>query len=122
MATAAVALSAYALLAKALPGTFDPGDEIGRLQVPFGYWNAIGVTAALGLAPCLWAGTRPAGGRALRALSAPAVAVLISVVVLSYSRSAVLVAVSRVARLAGLRAAAPARRGAPGPRRRREPR
>jgi hypothetical protein len=96
VATAAVALSAYALLAKALPGTFDPGDQIGRLQVPFGYWNAVGVTAALGLPPCLWAGARLHGGRVLRALSAPAVALLISVVVLSYSRSAVLVAVLAV--------------------------
>jgi hypothetical protein len=99
--TAATALSGYALLAKALPATFDPGDELGRLQVPFGYWNAVGVTAALGLAPCLWAGARAGGGRAgrgrvLRAMSAPATAVLISVVVLSYSRSAVLVAVLAV--------------------------
>jgi hypothetical protein len=97
VATAAVALSAYTLLAKALPGTLDPRDEIGRLQVPFGYWNAIGVVAALGLAPCLWAGTRLAGGRLLRALSAPGLALLISVVALSYSRSAALIAVLGVA-------------------------
>ncbi len=97
MAAAAVTLSAYALLAKALPGTLDPGDEIGRLQVPFGYWNAIGVVAALGFAPCLWAGTRLAGGRLLRALSAPALALLISVVALSYSRSAALIAILGVA-------------------------
>ena len=47
----------------------------------------------LGLPPCLWAGARRDRARALRALAVPAVAILISVVVLSYSRGAVLVAI-----------------------------
>ena len=93
VAAATVAVSAYGLLAKVFPATLDAVDPYGRLQVPLGYWNAIGVTGALGLAPCLWAGARREGPRALRALVPPAVAVLIAVVVLSFSRSAVLVAV-----------------------------
>jgi hypothetical protein len=54
------------------------------------------VIAAMGLAPCLWAWTRRDGGRVLRGLAVPGVAILIAVVVLSYSRSAVLVAVLAV--------------------------
>jgi tetratricopeptide (TPR) repeat protein len=87
------ALSGYALLVKVLPGTLDPNDTLGRLQAPFGYWNAIGVSAALGLPVCLWSGARRDRGRALRVLSVPALALMMSVVVLSYSRSALLVAV-----------------------------
>jgi hypothetical protein len=87
------ALSGYALLVKVFPSALGANDTLGRLQAPFGYWNAIGVSAALGLPACLWAGARRDRGRALRALSAPALALMISVVVLSYSRSAVLVAV-----------------------------
>ncbi len=97
LATASAALAAYALLAKVFPGTLDAGDTLGRLQAPFGYWNAVGVCAAAGLAPCLWAGARRSSGQILRGLAAPAVALLITVVVLSYSRSASLVAVIGVA-------------------------
>jgi O-Antigen ligase len=92
LAVLATVLSGYALLVKVFPGTLDAGDTLGRLQAPFGYWNVTGLIAALGLPPCLWAGARRDRGRALRALTVPAVGLLISVIVLSYSRSAVLVA------------------------------
>jgi hypothetical protein len=88
-----VALSAFSLLAKVFPATLNSGNTVGRLEQPFGYWNAIGVCAALGIPACLWSGARRDGGLVLRALSAPALSVLISVVVLSYSRSALLVAI-----------------------------
>ena len=52
----------YALLAKVFPATLNANDTLGRLRVPFGYWNATGLMAALGLPACLWAGTRPATG------------------------------------------------------------
>ncbi len=87
----------YALLAKAFPAALDPGETFGRLRVPFDYWNATGLLAALGLPPCLWAGARRERARALRALAVPAVAILISVAVLSYSRGTVLVAVAGLA-------------------------
>ena len=92
IAVTSVILSAYALLAKVFPGSLAASDTSGRLQAPLGYWNATGVMAALGLAPCLWTWAR-ARSRSLRALVVPAVAILIAVVVLSYSRSSVLVAV-----------------------------
>jgi tetratricopeptide (TPR) repeat protein len=93
IAVLSVVLSGYALLAKVFPASLAANDTQGRLQAPLGYWNATGVMAAMGLAPCLWASGRRDGGRCLRALTVPCVAILISVVVLSYSRSAVLVAV-----------------------------
>jgi hypothetical protein len=115
VAVAAIALSAWALLVKVFPGSLDAGDQTGRLQQPFGYWNATGLIAGLGLPACLWGASRrergaapgergaPPGagasggtaraGLAIRALAVPAIAILASVVVLSYSRTAVLTAV-----------------------------
>ena len=60
LAAMATALSAYALLVKVFP-TLDTTDTLGRLQAPFGYWNATGLCAALGLAPCVWVGARRGG-------------------------------------------------------------
>jgi hypothetical protein len=93
VATATVVLSGYALLVKVFPASLDAGDTLGRLQSPFGYWNADGVAAAMGIVPCLWAGSRRVPGRLLRTLAVPGLALLISVVILSFSRSSVLVAV-----------------------------
>ena len=89
---ACVAVSAWAVIVKIAPGTLGRQEQFGRLLAPFGYWNATGLMAALGLTPCLWLGTRRDGGLAVRAASVPACALLIAVVVLSYSRSAVLAA------------------------------
>lgn len=97
IATAMAAICAYALLAKVFPATLAPANRDGRLQAPFGYWNAVGVSGALGLAPALWAASRRSASVVLRGLSAPAMTLMISVVVLSYSRSAVLVAVVAIA-------------------------
>jgi O-Antigen ligase len=88
----AVVLSAYALLAKVFPGSLAITDTEGRLQAPLGYWNATGALAAMGLAPCLWGFTRSTS-RVLRGLAVPGVTILGSVVVLSFSRSAVAIAV-----------------------------
>jgi hypothetical protein len=92
IAIGVTALAAYSLLAKVFPATLAPANTFGRLQAPFGYWNAIGVSAAFGVPAFLWAGSRRESGLLLPTLTVPALALLISVVVLSYSRSAVLVA------------------------------
>jgi hypothetical protein len=96
-ATAATIVCGYALLVKVFPGTFDPTDPLGRLRAPFDYWNAVGVMAAMGLAPCLWAGARREGSPLLRALSMPAIAILLPALLLTYSRGAIVVAVIGVA-------------------------
>jgi cytochrome c-type biogenesis protein CcmH/NrfG len=93
VAAAMAALSGYALLAKVFPATLASVNTYGRLQAPFGYWNAVGASAALGLPACVWAAARRSPGRVLRALTAPAMTLILSAIVLSYSRSALLVAV-----------------------------
>ncbi len=90
---AATVLAGYALLAKVFPASLDPSDAVARLRAPFGYWNATGLIAAMGLPACVWAGARREGSRVLRALTIPAIAVLVVVLVLSYSRGAVAAAV-----------------------------
>jgi hypothetical protein len=93
----AVLLSAYALLAKVFPGSLAATESQGRLQAPVGYWNATGALAAMGIAPCLWGFTRPDGPRILRALALPCGTVLAAVVVLSFSRTALAIAVLTLA-------------------------
>jgi O-Antigen ligase len=93
VALVAVALSAYALLVKVFPATFDPQGSLVRLHTPFDYWNATGLMAVLGLPGCLWAGARRRRPRIVGALVVPSIAILLTVVILSYSRSALLAAV-----------------------------
>jgi tetratricopeptide (TPR) repeat protein len=93
IAFATAVVSAYALLEKVFPGTLDAGDPYGRLVGPFNYWNATGVLAAMGLPAALWVGSRRGAGRWSGALSVPAIGILTTVVVLSYSRGAILAAV-----------------------------
>jgi hypothetical protein len=93
VALAATVISAYALLVKVFPGTFDPYQPYARLQAPFGYWNATGLMAAMGIPACLWAGARRDHAPVLRALSAPAIAILIPALLLAESRGALVAAV-----------------------------
>ena len=91
--TVAVVTCGYALLAKVFPASLNASDPFGRLRVPFSYWNATGLMAVLGLPACLWAGARPGVSRWVRALTVPAIAVLVTVVMLSYSRGALIAGV-----------------------------
>jgi hypothetical protein len=93
MATVAVVLCGYALLVKVFPATLDPNEILGRLRAPLDYWNAVGLMAALGLPALLWAGTRRESSGVLRALTVPAIGVLVTALVLSYSRGALLVTI-----------------------------
>ena len=97
VALVAVVLSAWAVLVRVFPAALDADNVYGRLTAPFGYWNATGTIAALGLPAWLWVGSRREGPPAPRALAVPAVALLVAVVALSYSRSAVLAAILGVA-------------------------
>lgn len=89
---AAVALSAYAVLTKIFPGALNPDEMYARLREPFGYWNSVGLAAALGVPGCLWLGTRRTGHQALNALAYPALGLLVLTMLLSFSRGAVLAA------------------------------
>jgi tetratricopeptide (TPR) repeat protein len=93
VATAATVICGYALLAKVFPATLDPSDLVGRLKAPFDYWNTTGLMAVLGIPACIWAGARSGSGRILKALTIPALSILLTVMVLSYSRGALIAAV-----------------------------
>ncbi len=85
---AAVVVSAYALATKVWPASLAPSDAYARLNEPYGYWNAVGLTAALGAIGCLWLGARRSGHALLRALAYPAMGLLLLALVLAYSRGA----------------------------------
>ena len=53
---AAFVVCCYALLTKVFPAQLDASDVYARLRAPYGYWNAIGLTAAMGAIGCLWLG------------------------------------------------------------------
>ncbi len=84
---AAAVVCAYGLATKVFPsGT--PANAPARLQEPFGYWNALGLTAAMGVIGCMWLGARRRGHALLSALAYPACGVLLLTLLLAYSRGA----------------------------------
>ena len=87
---AGVAVCGYALLTKVFPGALNPDEIYARLREPFGYWNAVGLMAALAGPACLWLGARRAGHAAVSALAYPALGLLIVTLLLAYSRGALL--------------------------------
>jgi O-antigen ligase len=84
---AAVVVCGYALLTKVFP-SLAPLDTFARLNEPYGYWNAVGLTAAMGVICCMWLGARRDGHALLRALAYPAMGLLLLTLVLAYSRGA----------------------------------
>jgi O-antigen ligase len=85
---AAVVVCGYALLTKVFPSWLDAHDIYARLQAPYGYWNATGLTAAMGVIGCIWLGARRRGHALLNALAYPAIGLLIVTLMLAYSRGA----------------------------------
>jgi hypothetical protein len=78
----------YALATKVFPGRLAPAVTYARLQEPYGYWNAIGLTAAMGVIGCLWLGARRSGHALLSALAYPAMGIMGVTLMLAYSRGA----------------------------------
>jgi hypothetical protein len=87
---ASTIICGYALLTKVFPGALNPDEVYARLREPFGYWNAIGLMAALGAPGCLWLGARRDGHAAINALAYPALGLMILTVLLAYSRGGLL--------------------------------
>jgi tetratricopeptide (TPR) repeat protein len=87
---AGVVVCGYALLTKVFPGALNPDEVYARLREPFGYWNAVGLMAALAAPACLWLGARRSGHAALNALAYPALGLLFATILLAYSRGALL--------------------------------
>jgi O-antigen ligase len=86
IALASTIVCGFALLTKSLPNHFEEANRYARLYEPYGYWNALGLTAAMGAVCCLWLGARRAGHAVLSALSYPAMGVLLLTLLLAYSR------------------------------------
>ncbi len=94
---AAVLVCGYALLSKVFPAELDRYENVARLKAPYGYWNATGLSAAMGIIACLWLGARRSGHALLSALAYPAIGLLMVTLMLSYSRGALAVALVGVA-------------------------
>ncbi len=88
-----VVICGYVLMTKSLPDHFTGANIYARLYEPYEYWNALGLTAAMGAIGCMWLGARRAGHAVLSALAYPAMGVLLLTLLLAYSRGA-LVAVA----------------------------
>jgi hypothetical protein len=85
---AAVVVCGYALATKVFPDRLDASDIYARLRAPYDYWNAIGLSAAMGAIVCLWLGARRAGHALLSALAYPAMGLMLLTLMLAYSRGA----------------------------------
>jgi hypothetical protein len=88
---AAAAVIVYALITRVWP-SLSRDEEIARLGAPYGYWNALGATAALVVPPALWLGSRRSGHQPLSALAYPLLSLATVVLFLSYSRGALIMA------------------------------
>ena len=74
---AAVIVSGYAVLTKIFPGALNPDEIYARLREPFGYWNSVGILAAMSVPACLWLGARRSGHAARNALAYPALGLVV---------------------------------------------
>lgn len=90
VALSSVIVVVWALLTKVFPGTLSPDDTFARLRAPYGYWNAVGLTAALGVPALMWLAVKRSGNQALNALAYPGLGLSLVVLLLSYSRGALL--------------------------------
>ncbi len=85
---AAVVVSGWAVLTKVFPAQLAAEETFARLRAPFGYWNAVGGLAVLGMPPLLWLAARRSGHAAVNALAWPGMTLLLVAMMLSYSRGA----------------------------------
>jgi hypothetical protein len=90
---AVAVLTLYALASRVWPEQLGGATEIyARISEPFGYWNAVGVTAALGVVPALWLGARRSGHQPANALAYPLMGWLYMAMFLSFSRGSLIAA------------------------------
>ena len=89
----AAIITAYALASRVFPGSLAENEIYARIGAPYGYWNAVGTTAALAMVPALWLGARRSGHAPLNSLAYPLLGLLIVALFLSYSRGALAAAI-----------------------------
>ena len=87
----------YALATRVWPSALAENDVFARISEPFGYWNAVGAAAAMGVPPALWLGARRSGHAATSALAYPLLGLFLITIFLTYSRGALLAALVGIA-------------------------
>jgi tetratricopeptide (TPR) repeat protein len=90
-------VSAWGLATKVAPAWLAPDETYARLREPYGYWNAVGVTAAMAMPLCLWLGTRDQSRRLVNALAWPLLGLFAVTMLLSFSRGSIVAAVVGIA-------------------------
>ena len=78
----------YGLASRVWPNALAENEISNRLGQPYGYWNAVGTTAAMMVPAALWVGSRRAGTVAARVLAYPALGLALLTVLLTQSRGA----------------------------------
>lgn len=87
---AAVIVCGWALLTKVFPEALAADELFARLREPYEYWNSIGLTAVMGIVAATWLGARRDGNGTISALAVPAIGLLMTALLLAYSRGALL--------------------------------
>lgn len=85
---AAMVVCVLALFDKAFPAAANSTAELARLREPLGYWNALGLFAAMAAPGALWLGARRDGSPAGRAAAYPLLALALVTLLFAYSRGA----------------------------------
>jgi O-antigen ligase/polysaccharide polymerase Wzy-like membrane protein/tetratricopeptide repeat protein len=85
------AVVAWALAGKVFPALVTDGERVSRLRAPVGYWNALALLCAAGTVLGLWLATDRTRGRGPRAAGAVLVYGSMVAVVLTYSRSGIVI-------------------------------
>ncbi len=94
---ALAAVAAYGLATKVAPGWLASDEVYARLREPYGYWNAVGVTAAMAIPLCLWLATRDDGRRPPSVAAYPLLALFFVTILLSFSRGSILAGLAGIA-------------------------
>jgi hypothetical protein len=86
------AVLAWALLGKVFPDLDPDGERVARLRGSLGYWNALGLVAAMAVPVSLWAAARRGHPHVVRAAGAVLFFLATVTLPLTYSRGGALVA------------------------------
>ena len=97
LAAALGAVLAWSLAGKVIPALFHDGGRFARLRSPVGYWNALAFLAAVAIVLGLWLASDRGRRRWNRVAAAVFVYGAVVALVLTYSRSGIVVAVLGIA-------------------------
>ena len=87
----------WALVAKAIPSLDPEGDRVARLREPVGYWNALALLADVAIVLGLWLASERGHRRGVRVLGAVLVYVATLALMLTLSRTGVVVGAAVIA-------------------------